>query len=123
MKKFNCTCTLEWIYLYNEIYEKRYPALKRDYYEYFAQNQHIILENMLKYCDNDFSRLNCDFERKLNNCQIKSSEDRLTFKLNNDISVFFLLKWIQFFLLLIFQPFSVFFLNLEQFFDSHSDQK
>ena len=71
MRKINCTCTLKWIHFYNENYEKISPRLKKDYYDYVSQNLHIKLISTLKLCGNDFKRLNCDFERKLNNCKIE----------------------------------------------------
>ena len=102
-KQLKCTCTIAWLQMYAYLYE---PVVNlTDNYNLNYQNDHLFLLN-LKYtflfCSDTFR---CDFKRLFNNC------DRFSFqmasnslKLNNDVDVYFLIKWLQFILLTILQP-------------------
>ena len=102
-KQLKCTCTIAWLQMYAYLYE---PVVNlTDNYNLNYQNDHQFLLKLnytFLFCSDDFR---CDFKRLLNNC------DRFSFqmasnslKLNNDVDVYFLIKWLQFILLTILQP-------------------
>ena len=107
-KELECTCTLYWLQKYKSIYE----FLFNNTSDYNLNYQYNILsqqKNTFIYCNSSWTFLNCDLEVLFNNCQIISLESdesrgRSFFKLNNDMDIYYFIKWLQFILLTILRP-------------------
>ena len=105
-KKINCSCTLKWIHAYNYLYQNLTNYNLSDYYTLVEDKHVYTLSSAHKYCKDEFKQLKCDLENRLKLCNMTSIviNSYNYFKLNNDVDIFFLLKWSQFILLVILQP-------------------
>ena len=104
-KQINCSCTLKWLHAYEFIYRNRKHPVTTDYYILVQDSVNYKFTSVYKYCHEAFKTLDCEFGKKMSDCSIKPVDfRRLGFAFNNDVDIFFLIKWAQYVLLLIVQP-------------------
>ena len=101
-RDLKCTCTLKWLHLVQLILSKDSIYMGNDYY--YENGGANNLTNVFKQCMSSFQTLACDFATKFNNCHVIAM-NRRHFDIEDDFDLFFLVKWLQFVLLLIAQPF------------------
>ena len=102
-EKLKCTCTLKWLQSYVYMY-KSFLNFSYDYGINYQQQLVSTLTKTYKYCNNSLP-FDCDFEKRFNNCKVNSIITNTSIFIGlNDIDVFFLVKWLQFILLIILQP-------------------
>jgi hypothetical protein len=103
-KELKCTCTIHWLQRYTYIYK----SLINDdisYQDNYQNAQHSFIFEInatYNYCNTFFNTSECEFEKKMNNCEIELTE--IKFGLTNDTDFLFTIKWMQFILLTILQP-------------------
>jgi hypothetical protein len=107
-KKLECTCTLLWLQIYAHHYSKK---IKLSYdYSYNYLDDSFLLMNKHEtfiYCNKTSTSINsttCDFDRRFNNCNLSKIISNTFNLFNNDVNVFYFIKWLQFILLIILQP-------------------
>lgn len=110
-KKINCSCTVLWlVQYYSHYFDVDYRADYNPYinYEYSISDEYMVrLDGSITYChDNLFNESirMCDFTRRLKLCNTSLFNYDQSFKLNNDTDFLFLIKWLQFILIIIMQP-------------------
>jgi hypothetical protein len=110
-KKLKCTCTLLWLQSYSYLYRIFIQNISD--YDQNYQIELSLVNRTFIFCNSSYDLLACDFNEKFKNCKIDSIEmntntdnksNRSFTKLNNDIDIFFLIKWLQFILLIVLQP-------------------
>ena len=107
-EKINCSCTLKWLHFYYNTFNIYYSMTKNDYYHDPNQYARFDITSVWKYCRDAFAKLNCDLANRIQMCDLSktelSSKEDFFFKIGSDIDLYFLLKWLQFVLLLVLQP-------------------
>ena len=105
-KLLDCTCTLKWLQYYSNIYNE----VINIYTDYSDNYQQILLSeqnSIFDFCIN-FNATNCNFEKIFKNCRNYSifyiDKSWSFLKLNNDVDIFYLIKWLQYLLLTLLQP-------------------
>ena len=99
-KLINCSCTLMWLQSYNYIYE-----LTTSYKENVnLMNKVVYREFEYEYCN---LMIKCEFEKMFNKCNLRTRDTGSisVFNFNNEVNALFTIKWLQFVLLTLFQPF------------------
>ena len=89
-KILKCTCTIKWLHLYSDIYQ-----------QIFRFNATLL------YCnDGSFNVTKCNFQKRFRKCQLNEAayKKEAFFKRANDVDILFLIKWLQFILLVVLQP-------------------
>lgn len=113
-KKLECSCTILWLIQYYSIYininyNQDYDENK-NYHNYDLNEENIFYT--ISYCQNEnfnTSLMKCNFTERLSKCSLftmnasKENYDAY-FYLNNDTDLLFLIKWLQFILIIILQP-------------------
>jgi hypothetical protein len=111
-KRIDCSCTVLWLIKSYHVYFNNIDDNnnKSDYTDNYDAKFLINIEfnKTILYCYNRDELNKCNFEQKLLTCNLPVSVD-YSFELNNDISVLFLIKWIQFILLILLHPIFCFF--------------
>ena len=105
-KRLKCTCTLKWLQLYAHLYE---PEIKiaRDYAFNYDKNNYqenyflVDRRKTFVYCNDSFK---CDFATIFNRCHPIVSAQSNKFRLDNDVDIYFVFKWIYFICVIILQP-------------------
>ena len=118
-KKILCSCTLLWLvkdyqYYFLVNYNENYDPYE-NYFYYDIEDKNKMFT--IQYCHNDkFENniLKCNFEYRLNNCDksnfsVEQDDYESEFNLDNDTDLLFLVKWLQFILIIILQPILSFF--------------
>ena len=104
-KQLKCTCTLAWLQMYTRFYES-VANMTNDYSLNYEGSNEFMFFNVKKtfvFCSN--TTVKCDFASLFTKCDRFSFEPASTIlKLNNDVDVYYLIKWLQFVLLTILQP-------------------
>jgi hypothetical protein len=93
-----CTCTLKWLQIYYENYQP-YLVVINDYEKFVNDtfNYQIRIDLLFKFCDDKFQ---CDIVDLENKCNISKSYAITV----DDVDVYFIIKWLQYILLIILQP-------------------
>ena len=97
-----CTCTIKWLRLYAHLYSS---AIKETT-EYSLNLPTIIHRVNLAYafCDESFNISACEFEQRFQKCDLSIFQTNTGFRLDNDISVYYFIRYLQYILLTILQP-------------------
>ena len=97
-----CTCTLKWIHLHASelIQEVKYTDLIDSYQVSSEEN----LTNVYRYCQKRFAEMSCDFELKFEACNLTRVRRVKKVSINNDVDLYFAIKWLEYILVLIAQP-------------------
>ena len=111
-KRIDCSCTVLWLIKYYHVYFNNIDSNrnKSDYIDNYDTKFLIEIElnKTILYCYNRDEIKKCNFEQKLLTCNLPVLVDN-SFELNNDISVLYLIKWLQFILLIVLHPIFCFF--------------
>jgi hypothetical protein len=93
-----CTCTLKWLQMNYDNF-KPYLVVINDYEKFVNESFNYWIRNELlfQFCD---EKIQCDTIELLNRCNISKSYAKIV----DDIDVYFVIKWLQFILLIILQP-------------------
>ena len=101
-QKLNCSCTLKWLHLYVPNIGNARNASSLVFKSSDGENQ----TNIFHECGEQFLVLPCDFEALFSKCDVNQMDtfDDANF-IENDVDLFYLVKWIEYVLILILQPF------------------
>ena len=106
-RRIDCTCTLKLIHsLYVDLPGVDMRVVYDDYIDVIDQVI-VNMTSVLTYCKTEFVEMECDFKRRLLKCESPSfsSDSKLwLLRVDNDMDLVFLVKWVQYVLLLIAQP-------------------
>ena len=109
-RNINCTCTLVWLKYYSHLYE---PYSMNETSDYALNYQNYFLYTLqltYNFCGESFNVSACELEKRLNNCEIRlrgSYTERralVTFRLENDLDVYYFVKFFELILLVFLQP-------------------
>jgi hypothetical protein len=102
-KQLECTCTLYWLQSYAQRYDfKVVFDYKMSFQEY---NQENSLDNVFLYCERQFNSSQCKFKQTFKMCHLPQEPQMLhKFSLENEFDIFYLIKSLEFILLVILQP-------------------
>jgi hypothetical protein len=108
-QELKCSCTLKWIQIYIHLYAPKIANFSYDYTVNYFNNitsSYKYPRTVYKYCRKGGDDLECDFQKLFSKCQIFYDNNKASrFTLDNDSDIFFFIKWFQYILLVIFQPF------------------
>jgi hypothetical protein len=93
-----CTCTIKWLQMNYADYKPIFGVVKN--YEKFLNNSLVYLNQngfLFQFCAEKYQ---CDMEELENKCNISKSYTETV----DDVDVYFIIKWLQFILLIILQP-------------------
>jgi hypothetical protein len=93
-----CTCTLKWLQMNYDNF-KPYLVVINDYEKFVNESFNYWIRNELlfQFCD---EKIQCDMIELLKRCNISKSYAKIV----DDVDVYFVIKWLQFILLIILQP-------------------
>ena len=113
-KKIRCSCTLLWLiqdykYYFRVNYKDNYDPFENYFYYDIEEKNRIYT---IQYCHNEMfenNLLKCNFTNRLENCDtsnfsVKNDNYEFEFNLDNDTDLVFIVKWLQFILIIILQP-------------------
>ena len=99
----NCTCTLYWLQKYAHLYGAEIH-LETDYTNNYQASHVSFLTNAFLFCAPTLNvSVKCDLEKRFANCNFTTLKSYS--HAANDVDIFYLIKWLQFILLTILQPF------------------
>jgi hypothetical protein len=98
-KILNCTCTLYWLQKYAHLYGANIQ-LENDYATNYQALTISFLNSTFIFCA---QILDCDLEKRFAKCNFTTLKSYS--HAANDVDIFYLIKWLQFILLTILQPF------------------
>ena len=101
--ELKCTCTLKWLHLYLSELLKSNKKIQ-DSSDFYPVSNEENLTNVYHYCQKEFFKMICDFENKFQKCNLTSLKRESYLGINNDLDLFYLIKWFEFILILIVQP-------------------
>ena len=118
-KKIKCSCTVLWLVQYYSYYINiNYSPEYQDNYQSIENVYFPYLNKTIIYCHDEYfneSIKKCNFTNRLLLCKAQSInktnekedfyDNSVKFKLNNNLDLLFLIKWLQFVLNIICQPF------------------
>jgi len=99
-EKLNCTCTLKWLYLYTTYLHNKTVNDNYSFFDIYASSENS--SNIFYNCQVAFEKIDCNFEEIFLNCNLKKTTK--IDKQLNDIDLFFLIKKLEYTLVLILQP-------------------
>jgi hypothetical protein len=97
-KKLECTCTLAWLHLYAFYLKSNF--LNEVYSVSGEENQ----TNIYSDCNQNFAKNLCNFDEIFLKCNIKSFKHDSKGLFRNDVDLMFIIKWLEYILILIVQP-------------------
>jgi hypothetical protein len=104
-ERIACTCSLKWLQMHYENYTQIFQITNN--YKYFQLDEDTFLSGikyLFRFCDENEETIDCDFERLFNTCNITTTSTTRSHSELNDIDFIFLIKWLQFILLVILAP-------------------
>jgi hypothetical protein len=96
-EKLECTCTLKWL----NLYVTHFKLIDSNTYTISNNNENRT--NIYYDCREAFKALECDFERTFLKCD-KNIKIKHRHGISNDVDLFYLIKWLEYILILILQP-------------------
>jgi hypothetical protein len=105
-RKLECTCTLYWLQSRLHAYE---PEINVVYSVYNLNDHHgdVSLrkaKNVFSFCDTTFNSNQCQLSYRFDLCQIENRTEEHRISLNYDDDIFYVIKFLEFILLVILQP-------------------
>jgi len=106
-RQLECTCTLYWLQSNVHRYKHELKIVNDYKMNYQDVNELYSFKKIYKFCDSSFNSSKCNFDQIFKICQVKNeqaikSAKKLSFQ--NDFELFYLIKVLQFILLVILQP-------------------
>ena len=115
-RNLNCSCTLQWLHLYYNVYGKYYEIntyITYDVYKSYTNPSEIKHGSVWAYCEKEFATLKCDIATRLEKCNLPLTLEKIlasngnsnhSFHIHYDVELYFLLKWFEYVLLLHVKP-------------------
>ena len=98
-----CTCTLYWLQMYSHLYVTKIESDFDYSINYKAEPLSFINKTFL-FCDSDFDLSKCDLKTRFSKCNKTTTFLKPFNRFRNDLGIFYLIKWLQFILLIILHP-------------------
>jgi hypothetical protein len=105
-KQLECTCTLYWLQSNIHRYKNELKVVSDYKMNYHDRNELNSFKIIFKFCDSSFNSSKCNFSLMLKTCHVeeKTTESSKKLSFQNDFELFYLIKMLQFILLVILQP-------------------
>ena len=79
-RNLNCSCTLQWLHLYYNVYGKYYEIntyITYDVYKSYTNPSEIKHGSVWAYCEKEFATLKCDIATRLEKCNLPLTLEKI----------------------------------------------